>query len=149
MTTVTQRSSCARSTILTTGAAPRAVGPRPVPCGPVGDDVSPASPGPAALTVTVQRSAQGTRLQLDGELEVTTAPLLDCLVTDALDRPGGELLLDLTQTGFCDVKGLNCLLAARRSASTRGRHLSLIGAAPLLQHLLHLSGAADVIRPES
>ncbi|WP_167580828.1 STAS domain-containing protein [Kineococcus rubinsiae] len=100
---------------------------------------------PAALTVTVARGARGTVLRLDGELEATTAPLLDCLVADVVDRHRGDLSVDLTRTAFCDVKGLNSLLAARRRVHARGRHLTLVGPDPLLRHLLRISGAGDVV----
>jgi len=145
MTTATPHSTSPRPTVRTAAAAFRTVGGQPVPCVAAGRNAAPPPPGPAALTVTVERSARGTRLQLDGELEATTAPLLDCLVADALDRRGGEVLLDLSRTGFCDVRGLDCLLDARRGTHARGRRLVLCGAAPLLQHLLRLSGAGDVI----
>jgi len=139
MTTVTQRTTTARPTA-------RLVTHRPLPVADV--DVVSVPASPAALTVTVERVAGVTRLHLEGELEATTAPLLDCLVTDALGRRDGDLLLDLTEAGFCDVKGLDCLLAARRRAQARGRRLSLHGATPLLRHLLHLTGGADMITPE-
>jgi len=137
MTAVTQRTTTAPPTTRPGPAAARRVLPAPGPA------------SPAALTVTVERVCGVTRLHLEGELEATTAPLLDCLVTDALERRHGDVLLDLTEAGFCDVKGLDCLLTARRRARARGRRLSLRGASPLLQHLLHLTGAADVIGPEA
>ena len=104
-----------------------------------------ATAEPAALTVTVVRRAHTTEFRLDGELEATTTPLLDCLVADALDRSGGDLSLDLAATSFCDVKGLNCLLATRRRVQARGGHLTILGTDRLLQRLLRVSGAADVI----
>ncbi|NAZ83751.1 STAS domain-containing protein [Kineococcus sp. R8] len=100
--------------------------------------------GPAALTVTVARRAGTTELSLAGELEASTAPLLDCLVADALDRRR-DVSLDLSRTEFCDVKGLNCLLATRRRVHAHGRRLTFVGAQPLLRHLLGVSGAADVL----
>jgi len=111
-------------------------------------DVLDATAEPAALTVSVVRGPEGTRLDLAGELEATTAPLLDCLVTDALEHEPGAVVLDLTRAAFCDVRGLDCLLTARRRAIARGRRLGVRGATPLLRRLLSVSGAADVIAPE-
>jgi anti-sigma B factor antagonist len=103
---------------------------------------------PAALTVSVTRGPSGaTLLHLDGELEATTAPLLDCLVTDALQHQGGDVSLDLADVVFCDVKGLDCLLAVRRRVHARGRHLDVTGATALLRHLLDLTGGGDVLAP--
>jgi anti-sigma B factor antagonist len=120
--------------------------PRPVPTS-VDADAAPGPTAPATLTVTVEHTDRGTCLHLDGELEATTAPLLDCLVADALERRG-EVLVDLSRTTFCDVRGLDCLLAARRRAQAPGRRLSLLGTPPLLRDLLTLTGAADLIGPE-
>jgi len=145
MTTATHTCTCARPTTARPARVAGAVGTAPVPRA---STVAVEATAPAALTVTVERQEQRTRLVLVGELEATTAPLLDCLVADALDRQRGELVLDLSQTSFCDVRGLDCLLAARRRAHAGSRRLHLLGAAPVLRHLLRLSGAADVLGPE-
>jgi anti-anti-sigma factor len=65
---------------------------------------------------TTQEAEGGTRLALEGELDVIAAAPLDEAVTSALESGTTELVIDLTPITFVDSTGLSHLLAARRQA---------------------------------
>ena len=59
-------------------------------------------------------------LTVRGELDLSTAPRLDTAVGEALEAPGGSLVIDLTHTTFLDSSGARTLLAVARKADAAG-----------------------------
>jgi anti-anti-sigma factor len=61
-------------------------------------------------------------LYVSGELDRLTAPVLVACLDELLDSgaPGTSLVIDLTETSFVDVGGLNTLLDVQRRAKVRG-----------------------------
>jgi anti-sigma B factor antagonist len=74
-----------------------------------------------------EQDTDGARiLELRGELDLATSPLLG----DALDRSiedfDGDVLVDLTAVTFMDSMGLQVLLGALRRLSRHDRRLELV-----------------------
>ena len=68
------------------------------------------------------------------EIDITSAPDLRSALVDAAARGHGTLVVDMTQTQFCDSSGLHTLLAAHRRAQAEGGALMLvISASPVLR----------------
>jgi anti-anti-sigma factor len=65
-------------------------------------------------------------ISFEGELDLATAPLLDRVITSAIDSGAAELWLDLGPATFVDVAGLRCLLRADEACGARGRRLTVI-----------------------
>ena len=61
-------------------------------------------------------------LYVAGELDRLTAPVLVAFLDERLERerPGTSLTIDLTETSFVDVGGLNALLDVQHRAGIRG-----------------------------
>ncbi|MFE0328591.1 STAS domain-containing protein [Streptomyces sp. Y2F8-2] len=74
------------------------------------------------LTVTGEKCGEWTVLQVAGELDLMTSPVLRQRVHDAVADGRHCLVLDLSQVVFCDSSGVGVLVAARRLIrSCRGR----------------------------
>ncbi|MEV0976870.1 STAS domain-containing protein [Streptomyces sp. NPDC049915] len=76
------------------------------------------------VTFKVTDSEQGAWavLQVSGELDLVTSPVLRQRVHDVIAEGRHSLVLDLSQVQFCDSSGVGVLIAARRLLrSCRGR----------------------------
>ncbi|MEU1850418.1 STAS domain-containing protein [Streptomyces sp. NPDC019990] len=88
------------------------------------------------MTFKVTDSEQGewAVLQVSGELDLVTSPVLRQRVHDAVAEGHHCLVLDLSEVFFCDSSGVGVLIAARRLIrSCQGR----------LRLVLPARGAAD------
>ncbi|WP_405713729.1 STAS domain-containing protein [Streptomyces xanthophaeus] len=95
------------------------------------------------FTVAVRTVDGAVVLELAGELDHDTAqPLRDAL--DAAVTPGGRLLVDLTDLGFCDSTGLNVLLHSRLTAQEAGAGLELVGLRGPVARMFRITGADGV-----
>ncbi|MFF9242898.1 STAS domain-containing protein [Streptomyces sp. NPDC014801] len=68
------------------------------------------------VTFNVTDSEQGpwAVLQVSGELDLVTSPVLRQRVHDVVAEGRHSLVLDLSQVQFCDSSGVGVLIAARR-----------------------------------
>jgi anti-sigma B factor antagonist len=64
-------------------------------------------------------------VSLPGEIDVTNAPAVQTLITQALAPGVTVVVADLTATGFCDSAGLRHLLLAHRQIAQAGAQLRL------------------------
>jgi anti-sigma B factor antagonist len=101
----------------------------------------------AALSVRVAEEDGTPVLQLDGDLDIVTAPLLQRLIDELLGSGHDRLLLDADSLNFCDSTGLRILFLARRRLEERGGELRLLRSSSVLQRLLDLSGLDANLRP--
>ncbi|CAL9497846.1 Anti-sigma-B factor antagonist [Streptomyces sp. enrichment culture] len=88
------------------------------------------------VTFHVKVAEQGgwAVLQVSGELDLVTSPVLRQRVHDVVAQGRHDLVLDLSEVLFCDSSGVGVLVAARRLIrSCRGR----------LRLILPARGAAD------
>lgn len=65
-------------------------------------------------------------LQVSGELDLVTSPVLRQRVHDVVAEGGHSLVLDLSEVFFCDSSGVGVLIAARRLMRSCHGHLRLI-----------------------
>jgi anti-sigma B factor antagonist len=76
---------------------------------------------PTAFAITQRELDAGTSvISAEGELDLSTAPRLQSIVNDSLERDGGRLIVDLSLTTFIDSTGLSVLLAATRRLDPDG-----------------------------
>jgi anti-anti-sigma factor len=74
------------------------------------------------------RSSQrdgAARMELQGELDIGTAPRLEHAVEDALEAGCREVVLDLSGTTFLDSSGLGALIRAARTVDARQATMSV------------------------
>lgn len=82
--------------------------------------------GGESLQVTSERRGSASVIHLDGELDLETVPRLRRHLADAVERGGGEVVIDLTDCTFMDSTGLSALLNALRRLTRAGRRLTLV-----------------------
>jgi anti-anti-sigma factor len=82
-------------------------------------------------------SPQCRRIFVDGELDIATVASLDAV----LERAPASVCIDLSGLTFCDVAGLNMLLAARERTIRAGHGFVLVGAPAQLRQLLNMTAA--------
>jgi anti-sigma B factor antagonist len=92
------------------------------------------------LEVAVESSAASIRLVLRGDLDISTAPILDDRVRTI--RPLRQpLVLDVSELLFIDSTGLRSLTSVRRSAiEDVGAPVTLVGCREPLRKLLEMTG---------
>ncbi len=79
-----------------------------------------------------------TRISVEGELDMATAPVLEKL----LDRQRGPVLLDLRSLDFIDSSGLRLLLSAEERSRRDGSGLRL-ASGRITRRLFELTGLTE------
>lgn len=86
------------------------------------------------FNVTGEGQGRWAVLQVSGELDLVTSPVLRQRVHDAVAEGRHSIVLDLSEVFFCDSSGVGVLIAARRLIrSCQGR----------LRLILPANGAVD------
>jgi anti-anti-sigma factor len=75
-----------------------------------------ALPRTRRFSVTSERSGEGVRLCVNGEIDLGTAAHLNRAIAAALSTRPGSILVDLSATTFCDCSGIAALLTGRHAA---------------------------------
>jgi anti-anti-sigma factor len=83
----------------------------------------------STLAVDVQPDGETVQIRLDGELDVTSSPLLQTVVDQALAArrtPACKrLVIDMSGVSFADASGLSPILLARALLGPRGGRVEL------------------------
>lgn len=79
-----------------------------------------------AFKVTGVERGEWAVLQVSGELDLMTSPVLRQRVHDAVAEGHHSLILDLSEVFFCDSSGVGVLVAARRLIRSCQGRLRLI-----------------------
>ena len=87
----------------------------------------------------------GVTIQVHGDVDLASAPLLDAAFADV---DGARVEVDLSEMTFCDGTGLGVL---QRAHQRFGRRLRITGASPLVRRLAAILDmdwlAADIAEP--
>jgi anti-sigma B factor antagonist len=83
-------------------------------------------------------------LVVEGELDITTSPLLDKALVRALGTNATRIVVDLDAVSFIDSTGLHVLIRRAGTEDSRPR-IRLTRGSPQVQRLFELSGAADFL----
>jgi anti-sigma B factor antagonist len=78
------------------------------------------------MEIRTSHEAGTARLEVNGELDIGTAPALDDAVDQALDAGCQEVVLDLAGTTFLDSMGLGALLRAARTVDARRGKMAVL-----------------------
>lgn len=106
------------------------------------------------LTIRVRIEDDDTAVvQLSGELDIATGPLLSArlgaLLDGLPDRPLSRLVVDLTDLDFVDVVGLGVLLRIERQLAAVGGTVVLRRPTPLVQRVIALLNLHDRLQLEA
>src|SRR5690349_18807117 len=84
---------------------------------------APRAPSDDLLSRTRWKSADAIVVEVGGEIDVCTAPLLEAGLAEHVRACPGVLRVDLGQVGFLGAAGLRALVRACRDAEAAGVHL--------------------------
>ena len=86
-------------------------------------------------------------LTVHGDLDIGTAPQLCWRIDEARRRWIRALVLDLTETGFCDSPGRRALAGAERElAAQRAKMAIVVPASGPVARLFDVSGAYELLQ---
>jgi anti-anti-sigma factor len=94
------------------------------------------------LTITVERSGRALVVAVDGDVDLSTAPMLRHALEAALSRAPRRIVVDLSLVRFLNVAGLEVLLDAHRRAAP-GTDLRLVATTRATRRPLRLTGTDE------
>src|SRR3954471_17191195 len=97
-----------------------------------------------AAKVTVLPDGDGVRLEVHGQLDMSTAPMLDRDLRFAEAFAPRALRVDVSRVTFIGVAGLRVLVAAANRAWHTGAELRLLGPSPPVWRLLAALGEYQI-----
>ena len=100
--------------------------------------------GATSLRISSRSDGPQRVVVLEGELDLSTAPLLLEHLTALLTNTMPELLLDLSALSFLDSTGISVLIAAHRRLAGQGGRMVLLSPTPLTQRVLEIAGLTTI-----
>jgi anti-sigma B factor antagonist len=97
------------------------------------------------LTISTVENGPGVRVVADGELDLSTAPLLEAALLAAEATDTATITLDIDAVSFIDSTGLRVLLEAHTRSLADSRRLRLTQGSPQAQRLFVLAAVGDVL----
>ena len=97
------------------------------------------------LSVRTESRNGIAHLSLDGEIDMSTIPVLERDLAPFESDGVGTIMLDLRDLAFTDTAGIHAFLAARDRVTVSGRRLILVGATPVVQRVFDLTGTQDLL----
>ena len=97
------------------------------------------------LIVSVQGRGLSIVLEVDGELDLASAPQLKRALEQAWANAPEEIVIDLGKLRFMDMSGLRVLLSARQRAERRGTELVLTNVGDSIRRVLTLAGVNGLL----
>ena len=93
-----------------------------------------------SLSVSVDYVAACTVVQVDGELDHATAPVLGATLDRQIGAGRDQVIVDLTRLTFLDSSGLRVLVSRDRQLRRRKTSLRLVGPSAWVRKLLGITG---------
>jgi anti-anti-sigma factor len=87
------------------------------------------------LRIAVRAAEGGTRIELAGELDVSTAPLFR-RAADEVMTATGDVWLDCSDLTFADSSGLDALTRASKALGAQERRLVLTNVRPVVRRAM-------------
>jgi anti-anti-sigma factor len=97
------------------------------------------------LRIELRSAPDRVVLELCGELDLASVPLLESELQKATQAETKTIILDLDALDFVDSSGLRSMLSARERASDNGGQLLLSRCSEQLTRLLAVAGVTDYL----
>lgn len=97
------------------------------------------------LSVRTESRNGIAHLSLDGEIDMSTIPVLERHLAPFESDGVGTIMLDLRDLAFTDTTGVHAFLAAKDRVTVSGRRLILVGATPVVRRVFDLTGTQDLL----
>lgn len=104
------------------------------------------SAGPTDVLVRRSWNGRECRIELQGELDIASAPRLVHELEAAEARRPVRIVVDLSGLGFIDSSGLHALLAAQQRAASAAHEFRLTRGPRNVQRLFTLSGTEALLQ---
>jgi anti-sigma B factor antagonist len=101
------------------------------------------------LGITVRREADRVVFDLDGELDMASAPQLQSALDSAEVDPETMVVLDLQSLQFIDSTGLRAILSLRDQCAERAQQFAVTRGSPQVQRLLDITGVSEHLQTPS
>jgi anti-sigma B factor antagonist len=102
--------------------------------------LSPAAASAPHFVVDTRREGTAETVQVRGEVDIATAPLLRAVLDTVVGRRPSRVEIDLSGATFLDPHALGTLTAVRRRLAARHARLVLRDPSPAVVRLLELTG---------
>ena len=107
----------------------------------------PNSGSPNSFDVTAEHFNGLARLQARGELDLSTAPLLERAFIAVEELQPATIVLDFKNLAFIDSTGLHTLLRAHQRATESGRLLAVMNSTEGVRKVFELTGTEHLLAP--
>jgi anti-sigma B factor antagonist len=98
------------------------------------------------LSVVTYRPGAQTVVEVHGDIDITTAPVLTGELKALLDQGGHQhLIIDLGVVEFLDSTGLGVLIGAQKQAAAQGGSVVLVCTNPRLLKILRITRLHKVL----
>lgn len=97
-----------------------------------------------ALGITVEQLHSGVVLSVSGEVDIVTAPRLQCELENVLADDPVLLLIDLSAVTFLASVGLSVLASAKQRAQPTTR-VAVVASGPVTARPIELTGLDNVL----
>jgi anti-sigma B factor antagonist len=98
------------------------------------------------LRVWVSAHADAVLVQLDGELDLASAPVLEGRLEGPEVAGAATVVLDLREVQFIDSTGLRTIFAAHSRCRQRGQELAVTRGSEQVQRLLSITRVGEHLR---
>ncbi|HEY0517627.1 MAG TPA: STAS domain-containing protein [Solirubrobacteraceae bacterium] len=98
------------------------------------------------LTINLRRESDRAVVEMEGELDMANAPLLQSTIEGAELASAKTIVLDLQQLTFLDSTGLRVILSARELCWRRGQEFAVTPGSQQVQRLLSVTGVGEHLR---
>jgi anti-anti-sigma factor len=103
---------------------------------------------PAQLRIFIREREPTPILQLTGEVDMASVPLLRETYDEVCPKPACGLVVDLSGVTFLDSSGLAILLAIHEELQNRGTQLTILAPTPSVRRLFGITGLDSVFEIE-
>ena len=100
---------------------------------------------PASMHVSSTLIGRRTVLDLAGEVDLASTPLIADAIEDALEAGALELWLDLSHVEFMDSAGVHLLVETHARLRQLNRRLAIICPVAVVRRLLDLTGVTGLL----
>jgi anti-sigma B factor antagonist len=96
------------------------------------------------LSLTESTVGAHVIVQVRGEVDVHSAPLLRDRLTEVIEDGSKSVIVDLSELGFIDSTGLGALVAARNHGAERSAAVRIVCPSERLLKLFRITGLHEV-----
>lgn len=100
------------------------------------------------LKIDISETANSAIVQLTGEIDVYTAPLLVEKLIPLTEKKGGKVQVDLAKTTYLDSTGLGTFISAYKSSQEHESRLELINVRDRVLRLFKVTGLHKIMNIE-